>query len=72
MALPPPPDLKAFGARLRTLRLAAGLTQAQLADRTGYAPSYIGTLEQGRRQPRLGTLYQLATALGVRPGELLE
>ena len=40
-----------FGARMATLRRAAGISQAQLAERLGVSPSAIGMYEQGRREP---------------------
>lgn len=54
-----------FGARMATLRRAAGISQAQLADRMGVSPSAIGMYEQGRREPSIDTLVAIADALGV-------
>ncbi|MFE6050481.1 helix-turn-helix domain-containing protein [Kitasatospora sp. NPDC056446] len=45
--------LKAFGAQLRRLRKAAGLTQAQLGRRTQLSDSQISNLERGTRNPTL-------------------
>lgn len=57
-----------FGQRLRELRAAAGLTQAQLAERAGVPHSYYGDLERGRRpNPQWDTVRRLAAALGVTP-----
>lgn len=52
---------------LRRLRLAAGLTQQQLADRLGdVRQSYISNLEKGRnRSVSMAVLPRLAAALGV-------
>ncbi|HEX8079183.1 MAG TPA: helix-turn-helix domain-containing protein [Jatrophihabitans sp.] len=47
---------------LRSARLAAGLTQAQLAERAGVAQSVISVYESGRRQPALSTLTALIEA----------
>ena len=41
---------EAFGARLRRLREAAGLTQEELAERAGLAAKAISALERGERQ----------------------
>lgn len=60
-----------FGANLRRLRLAAGLSQMQLGDRAGLHFSEISRLERGLRDPRLTTVVRLARALGVPPAELL-
>ena len=54
-----------LGARLRQLRKAAGLTQAELARRTGIHRPNIARVEAGRHTPSLETLARLATAIGV-------
>jgi DNA-binding XRE family transcriptional regulator len=54
-----------LGARLRELRLEAGLTQAELARRTGIHRPNIARVEAGRHTPSLETLARLATAMGV-------
>lgn len=40
-----------FGKRLKELRLAASLTQAELGRALGVSASAIGMYEQGRREP---------------------
>lgn len=60
-----PIDGARLGARLRELRLAAGLTQAELARRTGIHRPNIARVEAGRHTPSLETLARLATAIGV-------
>jgi transcriptional regulator with XRE-family HTH domain len=47
------------------------LTQEQLTDISGFSQQYISGLEQGRRNPTVVTLYELATALGVGHLDLL-
>jgi predicted ATPase/DNA-binding XRE family transcriptional regulator len=55
----------AFGALLKTLRVQAGLSQEQLAERAGVSASAIGALEQGvRRAPYRHTVAMLSDALG--------
>lgn len=61
----PPIDGSRLGARLRELRLEAGLTQAELARRTGIHRPNIARVEAGRHTPSLETLARLATAMGV-------
>ncbi|MDQ4099331.1 MAG: helix-turn-helix domain-containing protein, partial [Chloroflexota bacterium] len=57
---------RSFGARLRRLREAAGLTQEELADRAGLSPVAVGKLERGqRRRPYPHTVRALADALGL-------
>lgn len=61
-----------FAANLRRLRVEAGLTQQQLADRAGpLHRTEISLLEHAGREPRLRTIVVLARALGVGVDELL-
>ena len=71
MPAPRSPAALAFGARLRVLRLAAGLSQQDLAVRAGCSRGYVGHLEQGRSLPHRKTIYALARALGADVRELL-
>jgi transcriptional regulator with XRE-family HTH domain len=54
-----------FAARLRQLRQAAGLSQAQLAAASGVPVKTIRGLEITPREPTLNTLLLLAQGLGV-------
>ena len=55
-----------FGARLRRLREASGLSQEELAHKAGLTPNAIGTLERGeRRRPYPNTIRALADALDL-------
>jgi DNA-binding XRE family transcriptional regulator len=54
-----------FGARLRALRLRAGLSQHKLAVLAGLTRDGLAKLEAGRGQPRWQTVQALADALGV-------
>ncbi|OAI51859.1 hypothetical protein AYO44_16870 [Planctomycetaceae bacterium SCGC AG-212-F19] len=56
---------QAFAARLRELREAAGLTQAQLAERAGLHIHGLTKLEHGDRKPAWETVQALGAALGV-------
>lgn len=49
---------------LKEARLAAGLTQARLADRLGVSQSEIARLEKRGANPRLGTLLDAIQAAG--------
>ncbi len=65
-------DLRpAFGAKVRTLRTALGLTQEQLAERAELHWTYVSGVERGVRNPGLNIIGKLAKALGVEPMELL-
>ena len=57
-------DWSAFAALLRRYRVAANLTQEELAERSGMSLSAISALERGsRRSPRPSTIEFLAEAL---------
>src|SRR5438445_11058002 len=65
-----PLDAGSFGHRLRRLRVAAGLTQEGVAERSGVSVDGISALENGRRRrPRADTLLLLANALGLGPDQ---
>lgn len=59
------------GTNFARLRRAKGLTQEQVAERSGFSQQYISGLEQGRRNPTVVSVYELAQALGVNYLELL-
>jgi transcriptional regulator with XRE-family HTH domain len=54
-----------FARNLRSRRHAAGMSQEQLADRTGLHPTEISRLERAAREPRLGTMLKLAKGLDI-------
>jgi predicted transcriptional regulator/DNA-binding XRE family transcriptional regulator len=64
-------DLVTFGQRLRHLRRMRGLTLAELGERIDRAPSVLSLMENGRREPKLSLIEQLAAALSVPVTELL-
>lgn len=59
------------GQNVRRIRLAKGLTQEAFAALSGFSQQYLSDLERGRRNPTVVTLYELATALGVKHSELI-
>jgi transcriptional regulator with XRE-family HTH domain len=63
--------LERVGFRVRELRQAAGLTQAQLADKCGLHRTFVGSVERGERNVALLSLRRIAQALRVSPVELL-
>lgn len=63
---------KLVGRNVRRIRQAAGLTQEQFADASGFSQQYISGLEGGTRNPTVVTLFELARALGVTPVDLLQ
>ena len=60
-----------FGAHLRRLRSEAELTQEELAEAARLSRPSIVNIEAGRQGVTLATLYRLADALGLEPGQLL-
>jgi transcriptional regulator with XRE-family HTH domain len=54
-----------FGARLKELREKAGISQAQLAEKTGMNVFGVAKLEQGTREPSWVTVLLITKALGV-------
>ncbi len=60
-----------FASRVREQRAAVGMSQVQLAFRSGINRTYIGSLESGRRNPSLENICRLALALGVDAADLV-
>ena len=54
-----------FAARLRELRESAGLTQRELAEKSGLHLGGLTKIEHGDREPAWSTVLDLAGALGV-------
>jgi transcriptional regulator with XRE-family HTH domain len=62
---------KPLSTTLVELRTKHGLTQAELAERSGVTKRTIEDVEQGRSEdPKCATLAALATALGITMQEL--
>jgi transcriptional regulator with XRE-family HTH domain len=59
---------KLVGRNVKRLRIAAGISQAELAERMGVDRAYISGLELGQRNPTVVTLWHLGQALGVKLG----
>jgi transcriptional regulator with XRE-family HTH domain len=56
------------GDLIREARRRAGLTQRQLAERAGKAPSVIGRWERGEVKPPLETVVEMIRACGLDLG----
>jgi transcriptional regulator with XRE-family HTH domain len=63
--------VRLFADRLREVRRARGLTQAELARTAHMTASYIGRLEAGGTAPGIDLVARLATALGTTVHDLL-
>lgn len=59
------------GRNVKKTRLAADLSQEQLAELSGFSQQYLSDLENGRRNPTVVSLYHLAQALSVSHVELV-
>ena len=63
--------LKAFGSVVRDRReFLDDMSQEELADRAGLHRTYIGGVEQGRRNLGLLNIMKIAKALEVEPEQL--
>lgn len=60
-----------LGHRLRALRLREGLTQGQLAERTGFSVSYLSQVERGITVPSIGSLKKICDGLGTPAYEVM-
>src|SRR5688500_16507774 len=58
-----------LGVRLRQLRVAAGMTQTDLAGER-FSKEYVSQIERGKTRPTRATVEWLAAKLGVDPGYL--
>ncbi len=59
------------GKNVRAARLAANISQEDLAGDTGLDRTYISGIERGLRNPTVLVLVKIADALGVPASQLL-
>jgi transcriptional regulator with XRE-family HTH domain len=62
----------AIAQRIREARLKVGLTQEDLAERTGIARPNIARLERGAHAPSTATIQRISEALQVRMATLVD
>jgi transcriptional regulator with XRE-family HTH domain len=65
------PRQRELGKRIRSGRLALGLSQEKFAAVAQVDRSYVGQLETGLRNPNLDTLCRLARGLGIDVADLV-
>ena len=65
-------DRLILGRRIRHYRSEAGLTLEQLGSLVGKPAPYLSLLENGRKEPKLSLVVQIAGALGVDISHLLD
>lgn len=61
-----------IGLRIRELRTEHGLSQEELAEKSGLHRNYIGGVERGERNVALLNIVEIARALNITPSELLK
>ena len=64
--------LKKFGSRVADVRKQRNITQEKLADMVDLHRTYIGFIEQGKRNPSIGNIQKIAKALKVSLPELFK
>ena len=62
---------KLVGRNFARLRREKRLTQEEVEARSGFSQQYLSGLEQGKRNPTVVTLYELAHAIGVTHVDLV-
>lgn len=60
-----------IGKHIKEIRIARGITQAELAERVERSTTFIAHIESGTKRPGLETLISIATALSSTVDELL-
>lgn len=60
-----------FGIALRQIRRQKKLTQEELAEICNFDRSAIGYWENGKRMPKLDTLFRIAKGLGISPEQII-
>jgi len=63
---------KLVGQNVQRIRTSKRLTQERLAEVSGFSQQYISGLEQGKRNPTVVSVYELAVALNVSHLDLLK
>lgn len=64
-------DKYAVGRAVRRLRKEKGLSQEVFSGLAGLARSHLAMIESGKKQANLETVWRIANALDIRPGELV-
>ena len=64
--------LKRFARNLKKARNARGISQEDLADKSGLALSQIARIETGRLNTSISTVYAILKALNAEANELFE
>ena len=65
-------DAKKLGENLKKIRTKKNITQTELAKTLGVDKSFVSNIENGKTNPTLSTITNLANSLGVSTNELLK
>lgn len=60
-----------YRKKIKALRESVGMSQRQLAAAIGMSPSQLSLIEAGKRDLRVGSLLQIAAALGMSLGQFV-
>ena len=63
---------KRLGENLKRIRTKKGITQIEIAKKLGADRSFVSNIENGKTNPTLSTITNLAKALSVPVNELLK
>lgn len=61
-----------IGEKIREGRKQKSLTLAQMAERTGLSVGFLSQIELGKNSASVETLYRIARALGLEPGDFFQ
>jgi len=61
----------ALGREIKKAREVLQQSQEALAFEAGIHHTYVSLIERGKKSPTLAVIVRLATALGIKPSELL-
>ncbi|HEY6790964.1 MAG TPA: XRE family transcriptional regulator [Trebonia sp.] len=67
-----PEPIASIGRQLREARLALGMSVREMGRRVDVSASFISQLELGKTMPSVGTLYSIASELGLSLDDLME
>ena len=65
-------NYRELGRRVRQQRTMCGMTQEELAEKSGISCSFVGHIERGEKKFSIGTLVALCNAMQISPNYLLQ
>lgn len=65
-------ELKAFGRRVKELRIERDLTQSELAEKVGLSNNFIGMVERGERNTSVDKIFKLAKVFDIKLAQFFE